>query len=758
MIRILKRVASAQCPAPRKTNSALGSGHFSVRPAVRVVGYRLSVVGVALLAFACGHAPAPVAAPPPAPVVVVPPAPVDPVAPRDLAKRGLSQFDQKLWSDAAATLAQAAAADPPVAPWLQLRQVEAEAQQQHFAKAADIANQIIASAPDSGAATTARLRLPALYARAGDAAATEAAFHQASQVPIDETTEADFVQLANSLDGGTSSAGAGVSAGAPPRHDLATQVRLRLLTDYPQGRFTEQTYGKLANASPSPLDALTLDASMALAQHLAANDRYDQEFDLLDRLAKRFPDSQANALYHVTRIRALFHSRRYNDLLAETTGEKFTEPSLALLHARAAWRAGRNDEFLAELANVERTWPASATAAEAKILRSKFYTSDAPDYAKAIDNLRAALALNDPGTDGENLWTLGWTLFLAGHTDEALHTLDDYLHQFPDADYTSNALFWSGKMLDKLGRTAERDAKWRTLIHQYPYGYFSYRARELSGCQMTGLQDCLADSSATGQPMTPFPDIDAQIALANEPRVDVVHELEAIGLLRDAAAEMKRVASLHPDNLGLQFLLADLYVEGGEPFKANGILQRRFRDFVRHGGTNIPQRFWEILYPLKYWDAYQAAAAKQNVDPYVLVAITRQESGFEPSTVSNAGAVGLMQLMPAEAGAIATRAGLPPPTREALFDPATNIEVGAAEFAQKVAAMHGNLTLAIAAYNAGEDAVGRWIAVTPADDTDLFVEAIPYAETRLYVKTVTRNRFEYRRIYEGSRRKLEPSP
>jgi soluble lytic murein transglycosylase len=57
--------------------------------------------------------------------------------------------------------------------------------------------------------------------------------------------------------------------------------------------------------------------------------------------------------------------------------------------------------------------------------------------------------------------------------------------------------------------------------------------------------------------------------------------------------------------------------------------------------------------------------------------------------------------------------------------------------------------LAIAAYNAGEAAVGTWLEKTPVDDIDLFVESIPYAETRLYVKTVSRNRFEYRRIYEG---------
>ena len=52
--------------------------------------------------------------------------------------------------------------------------------------------------------------------------------------------------------------------------------------------------------------------------------------------------------------------------------------------------------------------------------------------------------------------------------------------------------------------------------------------------------------------------------------------------------------------------------------------------------------------------------------------------------------------------------------------------------------------------NAGEDPVGKWIAQTPVDDEDLFVESIPFAETRLYVKTVSRNRFEYRRIYEAS--------
>jgi soluble lytic murein transglycosylase len=112
--------------------------------------------------------------------------------------------------------------------------------------------------------------------------------------------------------------------------------------------------------------------------------------------------------------------------------------------------------------------------------------------------------------------------------------------------------------------------------------------------------------------------------------------------------------------------------------------------------------------------------------------------------VSNAGAVGLMQIMPEEASRIAAAGGLGEVTRATLFDPATNIAVGAAEYSQKLALMNGNHTLAVAAYNAGEDAVRSW---KRADDIDLFIESIPFAETKLYVKTVNRNRNEYRRIY-----------
>jgi len=647
---------------------------------------------------------------------------------RALALLALFYIDQKRTADALAALGPAADADALAAPWLRLRILDFDIAAGNWSDAVAVASRIIQDTPASSAATIARLRLPALYAAAGDRVNTDTAFHTANAIAIDVLTEEDLVSLAKSL----------ARAG---RMDLATPLRMRLLTEFTQGRFTEDTYDHVSQATPSPLDALSFDDELHIAQQLGRNDRYGRAFDLLARIATRFPkESAKSSAYRAVRLHALFNSRRYTDLLAETDGVKLAEPSLILTRARAAWRANQPQVFLAGLNEIEKKFPSSGEANEVRILRAKYYVTDEVKYDLAIANLEKATAAGAAGTEGENIWTLGWTYFKAGRYDDALNVFGRYAKQFPDGDYLSNSLFWAAKIHERRGNLPARDAALHELEAAYPYSYFSYRARAIIG------EPILAPNEIANGNV--FPDID--LTSANEPRLDSVRELAWLGLYREATREMKSVAAAYPANLGMQFMLANLYVQGGEPFSANNVLQRKFRQFVRHGGTGVPHRFWEILFPLNYWETIKTEAEQRQIDPYLIASIIRQESGFEPSTVSNADAVGIMQIMPAEAASIATRAGLPPPTREQLFEPKLNIAVGVAEYAQKLATERGNTTLAIAAYNAGEDAVGKWIAQQPVDDEDLFVESIPYAETRLYVKTVSRNRFEYRRIYEAS--------
>ncbi|HEU4887515.1 MAG TPA: transglycosylase SLT domain-containing protein [Thermoanaerobaculia bacterium] len=651
----------------------------------------------------------------PPPEVEAEAAPALPIDRTTQAKNALALFDAKRYDEAVPALTDAVRAWPEIAPFLRLRIVEAEVARGNFKEAASIASEIVALS-DTSAATVARLRLPAIYAQLGDAAATDAAWQQASQITIDELTEADFEAMATAL----------AKAG---RNDLASKTRMRLLTDYTNGRYTEQTYDFLT----SELDALPVAEKIAIAGKLSRANRYDEALDLFTRIPGGAPEARG------TRLRALFNSRNYGQLLEETKGVALNDPALMLLRARAAWRDDKPQEFLDGLDAVEKQFPSSKEAAEAKIARAKYYSTDVIDYEKSIDNLTKAIDAGAIGGDGENLWNLGWTYALWGKDDQALQIFDRYIRSYPDGDWKTNSLFWSAKIHDKLGRTAERNAKAQQIVDEFPFSYYAYRTKELWGTTHRQL-------STTSM----FPDMNAELAKITEPRFAVVHALQDVGLNRAAAREMKVLATKYASNPGVQLMLADVYVRGGEPFKANTVLQRQFRPFVRHGGANIPPRFWEILFPLAYWDAFQAEAGRRGIDPYLLVSITRQESGFEPSTVSNAGAVGLMQIMPEEAARIATAGELGAVTREDLFDPQKNIAVGAAEYSQKLKAMNGNHVLAIASYNAGEQAVGTWLEKTPIDDLDLFVETIPYAETRLYVKTVTRNRHEYRRIYESS--------
>jgi soluble lytic murein transglycosylase len=655
----------------------------------------------------------PVNVPQERPQVEAAPQPIDPTT---QAKNALVLYDAKNYEAAVPALEEAANAFPAVAPFLRLRIVEAEVARGRFQEAAAIASEIVALS-DTSAATVARLRLPAIYAQLGDTAATDAAWQQASQVAIDELTEADFVAMATAL----------AKAG---RNDLASKTRMRLLSDYTNGRYTEQTYDFLS----AEVDALPVAEKIALAGKLSRANRYDEALDLFSRIPGGAPEARA------TRLRALFNSRNYGQLLEETKDVRLNDASLILLRARAAWRDDKPQELLAGLDEVEKQFPLSKEAAEAKVVRAKYYSTDVIDYAKSVDNLSKAIDAGIVGGDGENIWNLGWTYTLWGKDEEALTVFDRYIRSYADGDWKTNSLFWSAKIYDKLGRTPERNAKAQQIVDEFPFSYYAYRTKELWG-------DAL---SARRTETQTFPDIEAELSKVSEPRFEVVLALQDIGLTRSAAREMKVLAARYAANPGVQFMLADVYVRGGEPFKANTVLQRQFRSFVRHGGANIPPRFWQILFPLAYWETLQSEAQRRGVDPYLLASITRQESGFEPSTVSNAGAVGLMQIMPEEASRIATAGELGAITRQDLFVPETNIAVGAAEYAQKLAAMKGNHTLAIASYNAGEQAVGTWLEKTPVDDLDVFIEAIPYAETRLYVKTVTRNRFEYRRIYESS--------
>lgn len=644
-----------------------------------------------------------------------------------LAILGLLYQKQARSGEARDVLTRAIAADSSIAPFLQLRLIEVERDAGAVDMAIAQATQLVSSAQAAAAAEVARILLPGLYAAAGKRAEAGQSLADLASLPIDTLNESQFLATADAFE----------KAGYA---DLASQLRFRMLSQFPQGKYTERLYDLLTRSDISPLLQLDFDSSLNLADRLGRVNRYDQALDLLRQIASRFPVRTSDARYRYVRVVSLFNSRHYDEVIAEPAkpGEPY-HLATQMLRARALWRRQRNSEFVSIINDIQKKYPSSEEARAGKLLLGKYYVTDEIDYDRALGNLRGAINAGLAGKDGENLWTLGWTQLLAKRDDEALQTLASYVEKYPDADYTSNALFWSGKTYERRGDTANRDLAFQKLITLYPYSYYAARARAILGMAAGAVIPAATPAQ--------FPDVTAAADPATANALAVIRELVAAGLPDDAAREIRSEIGSRTSDPALAFELADLYSRAGQPLQAMGILQRTFRTFVRHGGENIPPRFWEILYPRPYWDAIQESAARSNVDPYLVTAIIRQESAFDPNVVSNAGAVGLMQIMPEEASRIASLAGLGDVTREQLFEPKTSIAVGAAEIRQKLDAMRSDSMLATAAYNAGEEAVGRWIAQTPLEDVDVFVESIPYAETRLYVKNVTRNLFEYRRIY-----------
>ena len=129
------------------------------------------------------------------------------------------------------------------------------------------------------------------------------------------------------------------------------------------------------------------------------------------------------------------------------------------------------------------------------------------------------------------------------------------------------------------------------------------------------------------------------------------------------------------------------------------------------------------------------ASSSAGVDAYLFYGVVRQESLFRPDAVSPSGAVGLAQLMPGTARRIARANQQPAPSTTDLFDPALNLRLGAAHLRELIDRFDGQSLVALAAYNAGPLPVDRWLPEEPMD-ADIWVENIPYNETRDYVQRV----------------------
>jgi soluble lytic murein transglycosylase len=329
-------------------------------------------------------------------------------------------------------------------------------------------------------------------------------------------------------------------------------------------------------------------------------------------------------------------------------------------------------------------------------------------------------------------WELVRERLLAGRWSQAdtlLRALDTIRLPPPLAARQS---FWLGFVQQRLGQGTAAQATWRALLQRHPGGYYGWRAAVRLGqgdLQLGAGPHPPADQANAGRQ-------DWRPLASGDPGLDRLWRLDQ----RTEAWETWR----HRRNGRPPQDSRDLLVEGrlrqgvGDDWMGFGLLEQAS---LRLGGDQcaLERQLEHSLHPVRFPEAFQPAAKHAGVPMELLLGVSKQESRFTPSVRSPVGAVGLMQLMPETAAELA---GGPVP-EAVLEDPVRNAALGGLYLARMLRLGGGNPLLAAASYNAGPGAVAGWVGPLLQSAPELWVEAIPYPETRLYVKKVLGNMWSY---------------
>jgi soluble lytic murein transglycosylase len=409
---------------------------------------------------------------------------------------------------------------------------------------------------------------------------------------------------------------------------------------------------------------------------------------------------------------------------------------------------------------METRFPRSPWLADALFLSGNMYLLKR-DYPTAIQYYGelAARFPNDKNAVAAH-WRAGWLSYRLGLYAAAARIFDEQIRLYPAATETISALYWRGRLYE----TQDHDptlaaANYRTIVRLYQHYFYAQMARQrLAALSTPASADSLPGAPALSatQPASE-PQLDRFQPLPEPHLVDTFPEdsphLAKARLLANAGLNEYIAQEIKADpNSSSWSALAEgqIYSSCGETFRAVRALKRALPNAASASIPSIPLAYWRILFPEAWWDTIQAESAKNHLDPYLVVSLIRQESEFDPSTISYANAYGLMQLLPSVGKTMAREEGIAHFQTFQLLDPAMNIRLGT-RYLRQMLDKFGVEEYALAAYNAGDNRVKEWQAAGPYSGIDEFVESIPFTQTREYVEAILRNEETYKAIDDFAR-------
>lgn len=311
------------------------------------------------------------------------------------------------------------------------------------------------------------------------------------------------------------------------------------------------------------------------------------------------------------------------------------------------------------------------------------------------------------------VWNIGFSYYLDEMYKEAANFFEKQIKSSKDMHLKNKLLFWHAKSLQSLNKVDDAEDIFEDISNDSPYSYYGILSKKELNIPFLPL-DPKHDISPTEYPIFEW------LLTLNETEI------------------AKRFLASKKKTLGILPL-----------YNRVGFYNRALSTFFslsRKAKGDLTSEAPILAYPLAFHEKIKSISGKYEVSPNLLLAISRQESGFNPYARSYADAFGLMQLLPSKAKMLSRNFKIPYQHQDDLYDPQINIQLGAALFKNLKEEFENKFPFYVAAYNAGSNAVRTWIKERYSGDILEFIEQIPYRETQLYVKIVLRNYIVYQQL------------
>jgi soluble lytic murein transglycosylase-like protein len=329
------------------------------------------------------------------------------------------------------------------------------------------------------------------------------------------------------------------------------------------------------------------------------------------------------------------------------------------------------------------------------------------------------------------LWRMAIASIRAANPTRAVKELQQVLRLKPDSETERAASFWLAHAQEASGAKSAARTQWISLAQRYPFSYYGARAAIRSGTSPP------AASIA-------FPDLTLRDAVMVHPDYVAAVLLSRAGMLSDAAVYARRLNTAFRRDDAVALLAARASEAAGDYSSSATLMSSYFGPYLQQPAANLPDDFWALAYPRAYWPEVSAAAARHNVEPLLMIGLARQESHFNRMARSPVGAVGLFQVMPYTAAELDPEFSNPA-AMDRLVLPEVSAELASRLLSSLQARYQGALAPTIASYNADKERVQVWWDAAKGLPEELFIDSIPYQQTRAYVRQVLTNYAMYQR-------------